>query len=311
MVGSARDGVTHAPVALVRRTIVPPDVTGRLLSNNVAYVRLRSFGAQSARQLSGVLRDLRAGGARAYVLDLRADGGGYRDDAVAVASHFVRGTVVTIAERSGAPVTFAADVATALIDAPLAVLVDGDTASAAEIVAGAIQDDRAGTLIGTKTFGKGLVQETFPLPDGGAIKLTTASYRTPGGRDIEGSGIVPDIVVAEPSDAHPGEPGRDPQLDRALSLPGLRYEPAPSPSTSGGSSRSSSATLGAASGTASADDSVDASGSGSSSPSGRCSTSIRASSRTAAAARTSQPCEPSNASVGSTSSRAASSARTV
>lgn len=233
VVGFARDDVTHAPVPLVRRTIVPPDVTGRLLANGVAYVRLRSFGSQSARQLTNVLRDLHAG-ARAYVLDLRANGGGYRDDAIAVASHFVRGTVVTIAERTGPPVTFPAEGSTPLVGAPLAVLVDGDTASAAEIVAGAIQDDHAGTLIGTKTFGKGLVQETFPLPDGGAIKLTTARYRTPGGRDIEGSGIRPDIVVAEPADAHPGEPGRDPQLDRALSLPDLRYtSPAPSPSPGG------------------------------------------------------------------------------
>jgi carboxyl-terminal processing protease len=235
-VGFTRDDVMHAPVALVRRAIVVPDVTGRLLSNGVAYVRLRSFGAQSARQLTAVLRELRPS-ARAYVLDLRADGGGYRDDAIAVASHFVRGTVVTIAERTGPPVAFTADGSTPLIGAPLSVLVDGNTASAAEIVAGAIQDDHAGTLIGTKTFGKGLVQETFPLPDGGAIKLTTARYRTPAGRDIEGSGVTPDIVVAEPADAHPGEPGRDPQLDRALSQPGLRYEPpAPSPSTGSGTS---------------------------------------------------------------------------
>jgi carboxyl-terminal processing protease len=125
---------------------------------------------------------------------------------------------VTTLERSGAPSVFKARIGVATLDAPLAVLVDGDTASASEIVAGAIQDQKTGTLIGTRTFGKGLVQETFPLPDGGAIKLTTARYRTPSGRDIDQVGIVPDVVVAEPADAHPGEPGRDPQLDRALAL---------------------------------------------------------------------------------------------
>jgi carboxyl-terminal processing protease len=104
------------------------------------------------------------------------------------------------------------------LDAPLVVLVDGDTASAAEIVAGAIQDDKVGTLVGTRTFGKGLVQETFALPDGGAIKMTTARYLTPAGRDIDKVGIAPDVVIEQSSDAHPGEPGRDAQLDRALAV---------------------------------------------------------------------------------------------
>jgi carboxyl-terminal processing protease len=309
---TVRDGAARAPVALVRRAIVPPDVTGRLLPGGIAYVRLRSFGAQSARELDAVLNGLRTKAAHAYVLDLRANGGGYRDDAIAVASHFVRGTVVTIAERTGAPAVFAAKTSTPLIDGPLAVLVDGNTASAAEIVAGAVQDDHAGTLIGTKTFGKGVVQETFPLPDGGAIKLTTARYRTPSGRDIEGTGITPDIIVAEPADAHPGEPGRDPQLDRALALPELRYSvPIPSTSPGGGNSRSNVSRVGAASGTASADERVSASANGSSSSSGRCSTSMTVPSCSAVAARTSQPCAPSSARVGSTSARAASPAATV
>jgi carboxyl-terminal processing protease len=267
-----RAGMT-APmiVHIVRRTIVAPDVTGRLLPGGVGYVRLRSFGANSAHQLDLVLHSLAGRGATTYVLDLRANGGGYRDDAVAVASHFVRGTVVTIAERSGAPQTFAATATTPLLGAPLAVLVDGDTASAAEIVAGAIQDAKTGTLVGTTTFGKGLVQETFPLPDGGAIKLTTARYRTPAGRDIEGVGIKPDVVVAEPADARPGVPGCDPQLDRALALLSAPYggTPTASPAIDGGSARSSSSSDGGTSGSASADDKLAASASGCSSSSVR------------------------------------------
>ena len=213
----ARNGENRAPLAIVRRAIAPPDVTGRVI-DGAGYIRLRSFGARSAAQLDGVLAALRARGARGYVLDLRANGGGYRDDAIAVASHFVHGTIVTTQERTGAPVAFAAKTATPLAPGPLAVLVDGDTASAAEIVAGAVQDAHAGTIVGVKTFGKGLVQETYPLPDGGAIKLTTARYRTPAGRDIDRVGIVPDVVVAQTADAHPGEAGRDAQLDRALAL---------------------------------------------------------------------------------------------
>jgi carboxyl-terminal processing protease len=104
------------------------------------------------------------------------------------------------------------------IGAPLAVLVNGDTASASEIVAGAIQDDNAGTIVGVRTFGKGLVQEAFPLPDGAGMKLTVARYFTPKGRDIDGVGITPDVAVEQPKDAQTGEPGHDPQLDRALAL---------------------------------------------------------------------------------------------
>jgi carboxyl-terminal processing protease len=218
--GVSRDGTARDTLAVVRRVVTAPDATGRVVANGVGYVRLRSFGAQSAQQLDAVLAKLRAAKARAYVLDLRANGGGYRDAAIAVASHFVRGTVVTIQERGGKPAVFAAKTATAPLDAPLAVLVDGDSASAAEIVAGAVQDDKTGTLVGTRTFGKGLVQETFALPDGGAIKLTTARYLTPAGRDIDKVGITPDVVVVQPADAHPGEPGRDAQLDRALALLG-------------------------------------------------------------------------------------------
>jgi carboxyl-terminal processing protease len=227
-IGVARDGAEREPLAIVRRAITPPDVTGHLLHGGVAYVRLRSFGANSAKQLDLLLPKLRAAGARAYVLDLRANGGGYRDDAIAVASHFVRGTVVTTQERAGAPSVFAAKRDATIVGAPLAVLVDGDSASASEIVAGAIQDAKAGTLVGTRTFGKGLVQETFPLPDGGAIKMTTARYRTPAGRDIDKVGITPDVVIAQTSDAHPGQPGRDPQLDRALEVLAATGSPAPS-----------------------------------------------------------------------------------
>ena len=114
----------------------------------------------------------------------------------------------------------------------LAVLVDGDTASAAEIVAGAVQDDGVGSIVGVKTFGKGLVQSIFPLPDGSAIKLTTARYTTPKGRDIDRVGIVPDIVVVEPPGAIRGDPATDSQLAAALAAARGTGTPAPVPSGS-------------------------------------------------------------------------------
>lgn len=222
-VSYARDG-ERREAAIVRRAIAAPDVLARRLPGDVAYVRIRSFGAQAAAQFDAALERLREPAPRGYVLDLRGNGGGYRDAAIAIASHAVGGTIVTTQERNAPAQRFAAKPASKL-DAPLAVLVDGDTASAAEIVAGAIQDARAGTLIGTKTFGKGLVQEVFPMPGGAAIKVTTAAYRTPSGRDIEGRGLAPDVVVDEPRDASRGVPGSDPQLDRALTIIVAESEP--------------------------------------------------------------------------------------
>jgi carboxyl-terminal processing protease len=222
-----RDGVALAqPLTVVRATISPPDVIAHELPGNVAYLRLSSFGASSGDELAAALARLQAAGARAYVLDLRENGGGYRDAAIDVASHFIRsGPVVTTQERSGPRQVFEAK-AGAKIDGPLAVLVNGNTASASEIVAGAIQDDAAGTLVGERTFGKGLVQEIYPLPDGSAMKLTVARYFTPKGRDIDRVGIAPDVPVAQNPGNVLGVPGNDAQLDRALTIVAPR--PAPS-----------------------------------------------------------------------------------
>ena len=221
--GIVRNGAPLSdPLALTRAQIAPPDVRAHAIGT-VGYVRLSSFGADAETQLASALKKLAAQGVRAYVLDLRDNGGGYRDAAVDVASHFIaRGPIATIVERSGARTVYDAK-NIAKTNAPLVVLVNANTASASEIVAGALQDDRAGTIVGERTFGKGVVQELYPLPDGTAMKITTARYYTPGGHDIDHVGIEPDIVIAQPQDARFGQPGNDPQLDRALTL--LRAQP--------------------------------------------------------------------------------------
>jgi carboxyl-terminal processing protease len=207
-----------APLALVRERIAPPLVESKLLGANVGYVRLARFGDDAAAQLVTALATLQRDGARALVLDLRGNGGGYGDEAKKVASAFIAsGTIFTTRDRGGSTSVERA-AGSAAFTGKLAVLVDGDTASAAEIVAGALQDDGLATLVGTKTFGKGVVQSVFPLPDGAALKITTASYYTPKGRNIEGTGIIPDIVVPEPADAKRGDPAADPQLARALQI---------------------------------------------------------------------------------------------
>lgn len=214
-----------APVPLVRAEIHIPDVDGRLLGPDVGYVRLASYGQDAAKDLTSLLQRLSSQGARAFVLDLRDDGGGYRHVAIAVTSKFVAsGPIVTVQDRRGRRTTLAAD-GSAISPSPLVVLVNGNTASAAEITAAAIQDVGGGTLVGARTFGKGLVQQIFPLPDGAAMKITTERYVTAHGRDIDRKGIVPDVAVDQPAGSFAGEPGHDPQLDRALAI--LAARPAP------------------------------------------------------------------------------------
>ena len=208
------------PIALTltRAEIKAPSVTSKLINGNVGYVRLAVFGATTADELSAALKKLDAEGAKAYVMDLRDNGGGYLNAAIDVSSKFIAtGPIVSVAERQGASREYDAD-DVAVAPKPLAVLVNKYTASASEITSGAIQDDGVGTLIGQKTFGKGVVQTIFPLPDGAAVKITTARYMTPSGRDINTIGITPDMVVDDQKNARFGDPSKENQLTAALNV---------------------------------------------------------------------------------------------
>jgi carboxyl-terminal processing protease len=155
----------------------------------------------SADEIRKALLDGKAKGARGYILDLRDDPGGFVDAAVAISSYFIpQGTIVSTIQRDGERTTNEA-----LGDAigglhPLVVLVNKYTASASEITSGALEDYHLATLIGTRTFGKGVVQSIFPLADDGALKITTARYLTPAGRDIQHHGIEPNILVNQDPD---------------------------------------------------------------------------------------------------------------
>ena len=168
------------------------------IEGGLDYVRLSDFGTTSPDEVRKALLDGRDRGARGYILDLRDNGGGLLDAAVEISSLFVpQGTIVSTIRRDGQRTS-----EEALGDAigglhPLVVLVNKYTASASEITAGALQDYHFATLIGTRTFGKGVVQSIFPLPDQGALKITTARYLTPAGRDIQHHGIEPDVVVEQ------------------------------------------------------------------------------------------------------------------
>ena len=181
--------------SIVRETIHVPTVRAKM-EDGIDYIRLSDFGTTSADEVRKALLDGKSKGARAYILDLRDNGGGLLDAAVSISSLFVpQGTIVSTIRRDGERTS-----EEALGDAigglhPLVILVNKYTASASEITSGALQDYHLATLIGTRTFGKGVVQSIFPLPSQGALKITTARYLTPAGRDIQHHGIEPDVVV--------------------------------------------------------------------------------------------------------------------
>src|SRR6516162_2459582 len=195
-----REGKDPFDVKLVRATIKIQSVRSHLEGDNIAYVRITTFNEQTDVGLNNAMKNLKqqAGGKLlGVILDLRNDPGGLLDQAVAVADAFLeKGEIVsTRGRRSEDAQRYNArpgDIATGL---PVAVLINGGSASASEIVARALQDHHRAILLGTRSFGKGSVQTIIPLPGHGAMRLTTARYYTPSGRSIQAKGIEPDIVV--------------------------------------------------------------------------------------------------------------------
>ena len=211
-----RAGAALPIFSVTRDTIHQPSVYSKLLDGGIGYARLTVFGQNTAEELTAALTKLQTQGAKAYVLDLRDNGGGYLEAAVQVSSKFIpSGPIVSVESRGGSDTQYDAE-NTAVAPKPLAVLVNKYTASASEITSGAIQDDGVGELIGEKTYGKGVVQTIDQLPDGAAVKITSARYLTPRGRDINLVGIVPDIVSVEPTTSRIGDPATDPQLQSAI-----------------------------------------------------------------------------------------------
>jgi carboxyl-terminal processing protease len=193
-------------VAIVRAIIQVQTVKSKLQPNGVGYVRITEFGETTPEDFKKALESMRqqAGGKlKGLVLDLRNDPGGLLTSAVAIAGNFLDGgTVVTIKGR-GHNDNHAYDAeagSSTETKAPMVVLINGASASASEIVAGALQDRHRATIMGTTSFGKGSVQTIIPLNGHGALRLTTALYYTPAGRSIQGQGITPDVVVEAPKE---------------------------------------------------------------------------------------------------------------
>ncbi|MEK7796930.1 MAG: S41 family peptidase [Pseudomonadota bacterium] len=199
----AREGTTKPfKVTLKRAVIKIQSVKNKLLEPGYGYVRITQFQAGTERYLNDAVKKLNAenkGALRGLVLDLRNNPGGVLNAAVAVSDAFLNKGLIVYTEGRVADsrLKFSATPGDLLNGAPIVVLVNGGSASASEIVAGAMQDHKRAVVMGTKTFGKGSVQTIVPMSNGAALKLTTARYYTPNGRSIQATGIVPDIAADE------------------------------------------------------------------------------------------------------------------
>jgi carboxyl-terminal processing protease len=224
--GARPSHAAHGPlrtVKITRATISEPVVasqTRTVRAHKLGVVALATFSPGAHGELREAVEHELHIGARGLVLDLRANGGGLVEEAQLIASVFIdKGAIVSTRGRAQPSVTLTATGGAISSSVPLVVLVDSNSASAAEIVTAALQDHHRATVVGTHTFGKGVFQEVTPLPNGGALKLTVGEYFTPNGRNLggggikEGAGIAPNVAVAAAR-----VPGSDPALAAALKV---------------------------------------------------------------------------------------------
>lgn len=200
-------------VDVEKAEIEVPVVGGKMLDDQIGYIQITQFTGLTSDQFAEQYKELTDQGMKALIVDLRNNPGGLLDSVVdALRQILPEGMIVYTQTKDGTKKEYTCDGETP-IEIPLTVLVNENSASASEIFAGAVHDHEIATLVGTKTFGKGIVQQTFPFTDGSAIKMTIAKYYTPNGVCIHGEGITPDVEVELPEDAT-----EDVQLNKAIEV---------------------------------------------------------------------------------------------
>lgn len=189
-----RYGKGYLELDVERAIIDVPTLKGEMLDDGIGYIKIAEFGEKTAEEFADAVSELEAQGMTAMIVDLRNNPGGMVDSVTKLLDQILpEGVVVWTEDKNGNKKEYTSDAA--CLDYPMAVLINENSASSSEIFAGAIRDYDYGTLIGTKTFGKGIVQSIRRLADGSAIKLTTSRYFTPNGQNIHGEGIEPDIEL--------------------------------------------------------------------------------------------------------------------
>lgn len=212
-----REGATdYLDVSVTRGRVEARTVEYEMLEDNMAYIQVSEFDEVSITQFEDALKAVRAAGMKGMILDLRANPGGSVNAVVEMCRMILpKGMIVYTKDKNGKKQEYTCNGAHKL-DVPLVVLVDMNSASASEIMAGAIKDHGIGTLVGTTTFGKGIVQQIIPLRDGSAVKVTISAYYTPNGKNIHGIGIAPDVECPFDGEAYYGsEDHPDNQLEKA------------------------------------------------------------------------------------------------
>ncbi|MBL7157359.1 MAG: S41 family peptidase [Candidatus Omnitrophica bacterium] len=198
--------------------------TAKMLDGELGYVKLIEFQEKTPSDLEKALLELKQKGMKGLILDVRNNPGGLLDTAYEVSNKFLPEGKVIVSLEGRVPKQnkiYKSHGKTNFTDFPLVVLVNEGSASASEIVAGAMQDNKRGTIVGTTTFGKGSVQTVVPLDDGSAVRLTTAAYHTPSGRVISNKGIIPDVEIKpeeKPDGTEPETPVKDNQLQAAIDV---------------------------------------------------------------------------------------------
>ncbi len=209
-------------LTIERKTVDNSTVSYRMKDNQIGYIEVTDFYEKTAEQFEKAVDDLQSQGMQSLIVDLRNNPGGYVDVVVEMCDYILKeGTIVYTKDRDGNVVSSYEATDDHSLDIPMVVLVNGDSASASEIFSGCMQDHGIATLVGTTTFGKGIVQHVIPLSDGSAVKLTTQKYFTPNGNDIHGVGIEPDVTVELPDELkyEPVIPeDQDVQLQKAVEI---------------------------------------------------------------------------------------------
>lgn len=203
---------------LTRKSVVVKSAEHRMLDGNIGYVRIKGFEINTVEQFDKAVDSLETEGAKGIIIDLRGNPGGVLSSVSGIADRILpKGLVVYTEDKNGKLVDKVESTDGEEIELPIVVLVDSGSASASEVLAGAIKDREAGTLVGKTTYGKGIVQSLIGLKDGSAIKLTTAKYFTPNGNYIHGKGIEPDVEVDFDSEKYYND-GIDTQLEKAIEV---------------------------------------------------------------------------------------------